>query len=415
MKTVFKLIVVLFFISGFLGCSGENPSPPSGTVPAVQTTPTAQAAPPEPPLPTTTLNPSSSGIGKIGNDISMANSISSTISENDILRSTVSIYVWQVLGWYYKESQSPLWTKGSEELAAVGKKSSPKEKNVRAVCLGEENGQYVFFTLRSFIDPAYPNPFIQGISTTPLGKDGQSIFSGEPASGVKGQLTRYGGISLAWYKDLGGGDLVVEQKVSIVTHADMDSPKDYGSMKYMASTEKINNISYEVPHEKISAAKHLSLQKAFQQGLNATIKVFDSHDVALVYVPKSAFQPEYTPPSLGIANPSLVSQLFLEHSQEIFGFKFVLMGQETMDLIRGYTPPKIIPSEMSGFEKLFVIAGLAMSSTTIVKLKIIDAALNSAIPNEFLKVKNIDDAKMAALSIVGNSEFLQKLKMLIIK
>ncbi|MBF0548329.1 MAG: hypothetical protein HQM08_28090 [Candidatus Riflebacteria bacterium] len=347
---------------------------------------------------------------KISNDITISSSVNSTITNEDILKATVSIYVTQILGWYYNANQSPVWRRGSHESAKVGEKGEPKRKNVRAVCLGEEKNKFVFFTLRSFVDPSFPNPFIQGLTTTPLGKDGQSVFSESSSSTSK--ITRYGDIDFTWYKDCGGGDLRVEQQVCVSTHADMDTPKDYGSIRYLISTEKIDNVIYERPHEKVSASAHLAYRSDFQNGLNATIKFFEDHDVALVYVPKKNFPPEYSPPNLGIKNPTLVSELFLNYNKEIFGFKFVLMGQETMDSIKNYIPPKITPAEMSGFEKLFLIAGNAMSPETIATLKHIDSVLNSAIPDEILFATD-KDISQTALSIVSNLEILKKLKSLL--
>ena len=92
-------------------------------------------------------------------------------------------------------------------------------------------------------------------------------------------------------------------------------------------------------------------------------------------------------------NPTLSVKLMLEHNKELFGFKYVLIGQETLDLIKSYTlkdDPKL-----SGFHKIIKIVGLALDIDTLFMLKTIDSALDTVgagIPDEILKAKDRSEA-----------------------
>jgi len=304
---------------------------------------------------------------------------SNVISEEKIGKATWMMYSWKVLGWQY---DSPYWTKGSEEKGEIGqRRQSDPSNNVRSVCLGLEGDYYVFFTLRAFVDPAFPNLLIQEVEGTPLDRD-QKPFSEKEIKTES--YIRYGEISLVRYEDVGALHKIVN-KVSVVTHCDPKTPKTYGrypGRSYLPGyRETIDNVSYEIPHRKVPAKKHLELQK----NPKITIQFIGEHDVALLYVPKNLFK-DASIDTLGMNNPTLSVKLMLEHNKELFGFKYILIGQETLDLIKSYTIKE--DSRLSGFHKIIKIAGLALGIETFYMLKTIDSALSTVdagIPDEILK------------------------------
>ncbi len=311
---------------------------------------------------------------------------SNAISKEKIGKATWMMYAWKVLGWQY---DSPYWTKGSEEKGEVGqRRQSDPSNNVRAICLGLEGDHYVFFTLRAFVDPAFPNLLIQEVKGIPLDRD-QKPFSEKEIKTES--YIRYGEISLVQYEDVGSLHKIVNN-VSVVTHCDQENPKAYG--RYPGSSylpgyrEVIDNVSYEIPHGKVSAKKHLELQKKPK----ITIQFIGEHDVALLYVPKNLFK-DASIDTLGVNNPTLSVKLMLEHNKELFGFKYVLIGQETLDLIKSYTLKE--DTRLSGFHKIIKIAGLALGIETFYMLKTIDSALgavDAGIPDEISKAKGRSEA-----------------------
>jgi len=305
------------------------------------------------------------------------------IPEEQIKNATWLMYSWKVLGWQY---DSPYWTKGSEEKSDIEQARTAKpDSKVRAVCLGLEDDYYVFFTLRSFVDPAFPNLFIQGVDSLPYNKD-KSLVTDEDIKSES--YIRYGGITFTHYADVGALQKI-ENKIIGATHCDKENPKCYGRLigsQYMPDFyEVIDNVKYENPHKQISAKQHLELQKMPK----GSIKIIDEQDVALIYVPKNLFKGAVIE-TLGMKNPTLSVKLMLEHNRELFGFKYVLIGQETLDLIKSYAPEKMDKNigEFSGFQKIIKMAGLALGPETLYMLKTVDAALDAKIPNEILTAKN---------------------------
>ena len=320
------------------------------------------------------------------------------IFEEQIKNATWMMYSWKVLGWQY---DSPYWKKGNEEKGNIGQaRTAGPASKVRAVCLGLEEDYYVFFTLRSFIDPTFPNLFIQGINDIPRKKD-KTLFTDKDVKSES--YIRYGGISLVRYVDVGALHKI-GNKIFGVTHYEQENPKSYGrsiGSRYLGDYyETIDNVKYEIPHKHVSAKQHLELQKKPK----VIIKVFDEHDVALIYVPKHLFK-SIDVDALGMKNPTLSVILMLDHNKELFGFKYVLIGQETLDLIKGYVPGKTDEknSGFSGFQKIIKIAGLALGPETLHILHTVDSALDTKIPDEFLTAKD----RVEAMQIVWEKVDLQ--------
>ena len=298
---------------------------------------------------------------------SLADTISQSnaISEEKIGKATWMMYTWKVLGWQY---DSPYWTKGSEEKGEVGqRRQSDPSSNVRAVCLGLEGDYYVFFTLRAFVDPAFPNLLIQEVTGIPLDREKKPFSEKEIETE---SYIRCGEISIVRYEDVGALHRIV-YKVSVVTHCDKETPKVYGrypGRSYLRGYhETIDNVRYEIPHEKVSAKKHLELQTM----PTITMQFLGENDVVLLYVPKNLFKDTYID-TLGINNPTLSVKLMLEHNTELFGFKYVLIGQETLDMIKSYTLKD--DARLSGFHKIIKLAGFALGIDTFYMIKTIDSA-----------------------------------------
>ena len=283
--------------------------------------------------------------------------------KDKIVDSTYSLYVWKIIGYQYG---GPFWEKGIKDTARIGQKRriENNKENVRAVCLGEEKGYYVFLTLRSFLDPTYPNIFLQGIEKVP-----------------EFPVIRYGGLMLTAYEHQGGGVEKVENKVKCITHSVTGNPTYSGikeTINLFIKKEKIKGATYEVPHEKITAKKHFNLQKEE----NVEIEYSKKHDIALIYIPKKMFsQPVKT---LGIKNPTLSYQIILEKNVELLGFNFVLIGKETMELITNYRP--VADEKYHGINKLINVAGLVLGSETLYMLKMVDETLDKSIPEKLGKV-----------------------------
>ena len=82
-------------------------------------------------------------------------------SEQDIKDATVALYVEAVAN-----GSKAIWQRGNDPRS--DQKVRAKE-NVRAICLGQEDDEYVFLSLRFFLDPTYPNYVVQGL-TSPSSK-----------------------------------------------------------------------------------------------------------------------------------------------------------------------------------------------------------------------------------------------------
>lgn len=238
-----------------------------------------------------------------------ASSSSDDIPKDLIINSTWSLCCWQILGYDYEASK---WKKGNDENGNIGEIGHiDSEKNVRAVCLGKEGGFFVFFTLRSFVDPTFPNMFIQQIHQPLLNRDGQPFSKSEIENGL---YVRYGAIDLFLYEDVGGGTYKIKNKLQFATHSESGNPKCY-NRKYPWGSKKIeyeevDSVKYERSHKDISAKDHLSLQSREK----ITVKIISEHDVALLYIPASMLDGQNIT-TLGMENPTLAVRLALEKTR----------------------------------------------------------------------------------------------------
>ena len=326
-------------------------------------------------------------------------------ARESIRRATVSLSVEHVLGWAYEGNT---WVRGAQETAAVGEEGFPDKDNVRAVCLGREKGYYVFFTLRSFVDPFYPNPSIQGVAEPPLGPDGRPARMppgpiGDSDAIRDARLIRYGKMQFVRYEDLGGGKFRVASKADVVTLFDAmpDGPVSLKARTitspFGAPEEVHGGGKYSRPHEDISVEEHFRRIELGQAG-GGLFRFVGSHDVTLIYVPESALGAGGAKdiPTLGIEQPSLAVDLCLQRSRALFGFDFLLMGQETLDKVQRYRPPA--GGQFPGFEKLAGILGLALEPQTLLMLKAVDTTLAKVLPDPG-NVKTIRDVWRCWLTV----------------
>lgn len=330
----------------------------------------------------------------------VSNSESINLFEEEIVESTYSLYVWKVLGYRYK---SQLWTKGIKDYGNIGqnrKLANNKTENIRAVCLGEEEGNYVFLTLRSFLDPAYPNFFLQGVTKQPLNKVGNPFENWEINNK---NYIRYGGLTLTAYKHLGGGDEIIINKATCVTQCDKDSPEYHGileKIEYIIPSETIEGEKVQIPHKKISARKHFYMQKMKLTRVQYSTK----HDVALIYVATNNLPNKVK--TLEINNPTLACQILLENNVELLGFDFVFIGKETMELIGNYNP--VENEKYCGINKLINAVGLVLGPDTLYMIKVVDRNLDKYIPETLGK----SNSKGEALGTFAENGFDTTIKIL---
>ncbi len=337
--------------------------------------------------------------------------------EDAIREATVRMAVTYAVGWQYSGN---IWTKGKGEPAEIGQPGTPDlTSGVRAVCLGKETIDggdfYVFYCLRSFVDPFYPSPVIQkadyivyGPDGSPLPPPGQAKLSPEAPDGPKtlsenwlsGSI-RYGRIEFTRYENLGAGQFKVISKSPVTVFHDPGEVKVVNGEWFRHPKESFNGGTYPVPNEEFGVSEHFAMQADAKEGRVAGLRFYEDHDAVLVYVPKAAFQQneQSVPPHhLGLEHPTLAVDLALRRPDQLFGFPYVLMGQETLEQIRAYTPPEYAGN---GFGKAFNLVGLAMNPQTFAILKRVDAALNVVLPDPS-KVASWNDLRLYYKTIPGD-------------
>lgn len=348
-----------------------------------------------------------------------------TVKEADVTAASYSMAVRQVIGYAYDapERHCGKWEEGQKGNRRQKPQPQKNEPEIRAVALGEEDGYYVFFTLRSFLDPFYPSPIIQNMPTSVINSAGQeedidykkntAAYNKEVINNNSGKIEnhpyiRYSELQLTWYKDNGGGVQEIIQKWELVSAFDHAEPKDHTS--WFTAKEPYRSGIYVRPHKSISVEKHFELQAVGGQdnrdkpsnALKAYIKYYDDHDIALLYVKLPADQAPI--PTLGLKNPTLACDLSLKRSEQLFGFKFNLIGKETFQLIQDHRCPEQPSStRSSGF---LMLAGLAMEPSTFTILLTVDKAIAIAlgpVPNRTLAgvwdfYSTIDNKKMALIA-----------------
>ena len=322
-----------------------------------------------------------------------------TIKEADVTAASCSMAVRQIVGYSYKapERHCGKWEEGLVGNRRQKPQPQKNEPEIRAVALGEENGYYVFFTLRSFLDPFYPSPIIQNMPTSVVNSTGKeeevnyekntSAYNKEVINNSSNKIEnhpyiRYSELQLVWYKDNGGGVQEIIQRWELVSAFDHAEPKDHTSWTGFKKKESYGSGVYERPHNNISVEKHFALQAVGGQDnrdkpsntLKAYVKYYDDHDIA-------------------------------------FGFKFNLIGKETFQLIQDHRCPKQPIAGGSGF---LMLAGLAMEPSTFTILLTVDKAIAIAlgpVPNRTLAgvwdfYSTIDDKKMALIATEVGKQLL---------
>lgn len=315
-------------------------------------------------------------------------------AEEAIGRATVRMAVTYAVGWQYSGN---VWKKGVGEPAEVGQSGTPDlTSGVRAVCLGQESidgaDYYVFFCLRSFVDPFYPSPVIQKSDFDIYGPDGSRMSPPakvdlSPQASEKLTMNwlsdsiRYGRIEFTSYAHLGAGKFKVVSKTPVTVFHDPGEVKVVNGEWLRHPKESYNGGVYPVPNIEFGVSEHFAMQEDAKQGRVAGLRFYEDHDAILIYVPKAAYlQNEHAeiPFHLGLNHPTVAVDLALRRPDQLFGFPFVLMGQETLEQIRDYLPPEY---EGAGYVKAFNLLCLAMDPRTLSMLEGVDAALDALLPD----------------------------------
>ena len=305
------------------------------------------------------------------------------ITQEAVTRATVALYVEQVLGWEFFNTSSQLWTNGYNEpvtVGGLGKRiaSSRTERlaTVRAVVLGEEDQDLVMMTLRSYVDPLYPNRFVQG-ANLPVKSKKRELINLDNPSLRRADWIRYSRLQFTWYEDKGGGALTVSRKVDGMTESDREPPQNYeawsGTIK-----EHYLGAEWTRPHEMISVEQHHQFKKLMEHPI--AMRFFGEHDVALLYVPKALFSDsgQPLPLTLGLRNPTATTHSLLYRSKQMFGFDFVLVGTDTMQRIREYRPS--VADVLPGIFKSSSWVDLVLGIDSVNLLRAIDQALVEHLP-----------------------------------
>ncbi len=375
--------------------------------------------------------------------------LGSTLSADEsvvakIRNSTWSLKVDCVVGF---EHDSPTWRRPRTDKDG---KLIEHEKLIRAVCLGTEDDKLVFFTLRSFIDPFYPNPFIQGLPSNSLSFRGSSKDS-EYKTGSRSNVIRYGTIQLENVAHGGGGILrSVLSTNSLITHYDERRRFD------------------KRPHAGLDVATH---DYFYEKGKDHAIEIstFGFHDVVLIYVPTALVEnPLATPDekqkaanlwrqieefrtelsalpdgaegrqgvtetirhlkmrlpynlpqmidqrSLNLTHPTATTRLALERGEELFGVPFYFMGAQTLSSVVNYKGMEIIRERVikedivktGAFPTIgrIVEGALAMAPKAFAALKMVDDALGLVFKDStpsFKEITKKDNLRMIGITIAS--------------
>ena len=305
------------------------------------------------------------------------------ITQEAVTRATVALYVEQVLGWEFFRTSSQLWANGYNEsvtIGGLGKQiaSSRGERlaTVRAVVLGEEGSDLVMMTLRSYVDPLYPNRFVQR-ANLPVKSKKSELINLDNISLRRADWIRYGRLQFTWYEDKGGGALTVSRKVDGMTESDMDPPKNY-ELWSGAVKESYLGAEWTRPHELISVEQHHQFKSLMEHPI--AMRFFGEHDVALLYVPKVLLSNsgQSLPLTLGLRNPTATTHSLLYRSKQMFGFDFVLVGTDTMQRVREFRPS--VADSIQGIYKLSSWVDLVLGLDSVNLLRAIDQALVEHLP-----------------------------------
>ena len=243
-------------------------------------------------------------------------------SEQDIKDATVALYVEAVAN-----GSKAIWQRGNDP--RLDQKDRAKE-NVRAICLGQEGDEYVFLSLRFFLDPTYPNYVVQGL-TSPL-------IKGRLRPGENAPYTSYLQAQRLWLtatQHTGGGQIAVGDIKSFSVRNRFELKPCNMVSRFTKGCSAVDGKKYIDPIKGVlTAGSVAAMERELNGERHAKIETFGDHDVVLIKVKASQWK---TPPrSLGLKQPSYTIRLLTERQRALFGFKFVLMSQEALNAVRAY-------------------------------------------------------------------------------
>lgn len=335
-----------------------------------------------------------------------------SVEESKILASTVSMFTRQIIGYAY---DAPVWESGKNEPGKPGQgRQKPSldatrhENDVRAVALGVENGYCVFFTLRSFVDPFFPSAVLQGLPNSLMTNTGEEVYCAPgklaeyyeenvrqhaPEEVASHPYIRYAVLQLTWYADRGGGASEIIDKKEFCLTFDPNPPKNHSGKKFGILKEKQEEYLgafYPRPHKDVSVAQHFFMQTMGGMTIRdlaandnlVHVRFFDMHDVALLYVPMADDMKSIH--TLQLAHPTLACDLVLRRPEYLFGFKFNLIGRETLQKIQEHQCAATRDAlDITLSESLYALVGMALDPMTLNMLRRVDHVIRKELGRRF--------------------------------
>ncbi|MBV72141.1 MAG: hypothetical protein CMH52_12510 [Myxococcales bacterium] len=246
-------------------------------------------------------------------------------SQQMINDATMALYVEAV-----PHKSKETWTRGNNPSAYSQDRN---KSNVRAICLGEENGQYVFLTLRFFVDPFYPNYHVQGLEMAPI--------PGRYRSKKNAKYTGFLSAQRVWLTQTthtGGGQIAVGTVNSMSVKNDFELKECSMVGRFTKGCSDVDGKRYQDPIRKLWLARTVfEMEKELNGDRQAFVQTFGNHDVATIRVPKSLWKKPIS--HLGLKHPTQTVRLLTEKQIELFGFQFVLMSKDALKAVRDFEIP----------------------------------------------------------------------------
>lgn len=244
------------------------------------------------------------------------------VTQQAIKDSTLAMFVEAL-----PNGASQKWSMGNDP---SGINRTPEKANVRAICLGEEDGHYVFLTLRYFVDPTYPNHYIHGVDTPPR--------KGTYSDNRNARYTQYLAGQRIWLTDVrhtGGGQLDMSQSRSFTVRNRIFLKRCGMVSRFTRSCSTIDDVRYhDLAKGEWKATTVRAMNEELEADKRAFVETFNDHDVALLKVPVKNWPQKLV--TLGLKEPTQTIRLLTDRQVDLYGFKFILLSQEAFSALRAY-------------------------------------------------------------------------------
>jgi hypothetical protein len=301
------------------------------------------------------------------------------ITSQEIQDSTLKLYVEAV-----PVDSKTLWKKGNDPRK---KEHSIESDNVRVVCLGEEGENYIFMTLRFFMDYTYPNHNIQGITEVPV----CGVASNKNANFVS--YTKMYRFMLSDVRHTGGGQIKTLKTVPFVVRNlfSLDKKNDYD---ILSSYTQIGKVKYVNPiKNELTALDVKQMNDEIGKGNIAYVKTFGNHDICILITPKKLWG-DFQIKHLGLSNPTETISVLAEKQRYLYGFEFVLMSKEAYQAVMHYKVPD--EAKESGIYMLLISATEIMSPQHVMQIKMVDTLI----------AKTLISLKKESIELLSESELV---------